>query len=132
MLTPEQIARAGTESAHQKALFAWMAQQTDYPELKLAFAIPNGGLRDKVTAARLKAEGAKAGVWDIFLPVPRGRWHGLFIEMKVGNNVLTTPQTDFISKLADNYAFMVCYSWEEARGALLWYMEKGAYYANYA
>jgi len=122
MLTPEQIAAPGTESAHQKALFAWVAQQTDYPELKLAFSIPNGGLRDKVTAARLKAEGAKAGVWDIFLPVPRGRWHGLFIEMKVGGNKLTKPQKEFVFSLSDNYAFMVFYSWEEARDALISYV----------
>ena len=113
MLTPEQIAAPGTESAHQKALFAWIAQQTDYPELKLAFAIPNGGHRDKITAARMKAEGAKAGVWDIFLPVYTGRC-GLFIEMKVGNNKLTPKQEEFRAALCNSYAFKVCYSWEEA------------------
>lgn len=122
MLTPEQIAASGTESAHQKALFAWIALQTDYPELKLAFAIPNGGHRDKITAARMKAEGAKAGVWDIFLPVPNGRWHGLFIEMKVGKNILTTPQKEFCEKLRDDYDFSICYSWEQARDALIWYL----------
>lgn len=121
MLTPEELAACGSESGHQKALFAWLAQQTDYPELKLAFAIPNGGLRDKVTAARLKAEGAKAGVWDIFLPVPRGHWHGLFIEMKVGNNSLTDPQREFAEKLVGYYAFIVCYSWEEARTVMINY-----------
>ena len=128
-MTPEQIAAPGTEHSQQAALFAYIAQQTEYPELKLAFSIPNGGLRSKATAARLKAEGQRAGVWDIFLPVPRGRWHGLFIEMKVGNNKLTTKQEEFVVSLSNNYSFMVCYSWEEARSALLWYMEKGAYHA---
>jgi len=75
-----------------------------------------------VTAARLKAEGAKAGVWDIFLPVPSGRWHGLFIEMKVGNNVLTKKQEEFANKLSDCYAFVICYSWDEARTALISYV----------
>jgi len=132
MLTPEQIAAPGTEHAQQAALFAWIAQQTDHPELKLAFAIPNGGLRNKVTAARLKAEGCKAGVWDIFLPVPRGRWHGLFIEMKVGNNTLTTPQREFAEKLVLRYKLDVCWSWDEAKFALIRYMELGEYDANNA
>jgi len=122
MLTPEQIAAPGTEHSQQAALFAYIAQQTDYPELKLAFSIPNGGLRSKATAARLKAEGQRAGVWDIFLPVPRGRWHGLFIEMKVGKNVLTTPQSDFMVSLFNNYSFMTCYSWDEAKTALISYV----------
>jgi len=122
MLTPEQIAAPGTEHSQQAALFAWIAQQTDYPELKLAFAIPNGGLRDKVTAARLKAEGAKAGVWDIFLPVPRCLCHGLFIEMKVGDNTLTKKQEEFANKLNFWYEFVECYSWEEARDALISYI----------
>jgi len=123
MLTPEQIAASGSESAHQKALFAWIAQQTAYPELKLAFAIPNGGHRDKITAARMKAEGAKAGVWDVFLPVPRGPWCGMFIEMKAGKNRLTEMQREFRDNLAGNYRFAVYYGWEEARDEMMRYME---------
>lgn len=46
------------------------------------FAIPNGGLRSKRTAAMLKAEGVKAGVPDLFIPLPRGEFAGLFCEMK--------------------------------------------------
>ena len=132
MLTPEQIAAPGTEHAEQSALFAWIAQQTDYPELKLAFAIPNGGLRDKVTAARLKAEGAKAGVWDIFLPVPRGRWHGLFIEMKVGRNKLTRAQVDFMEDIDSDYLFEICFDWVEASEAFITYIKLGAYHADNA
>lgn len=54
-----------------------------YPRLALCLiAVPNGGRRDAVTGARLKAEGVVAGVSDLLLLVPRGRHHGLCIEMK--------------------------------------------------
>jgi hypothetical protein len=125
MITPEQLAAAGSESAHQKGLFAWLAIQPD-PRLKLAFAIPNGGKRDKITAARMKAEGAKAGVWDIFLPVAVAEgYHGLFIEMKKPGETTSKEQDDFQVNLMEygNYAFAVCYSWEEARDALINYIK---------
>jgi len=73
------------ESDHQIALFQWVSYQLKrYPELELLYHIPNGGYRYKTTARRLKAEGVKAGVPDICLPVPRGGYHGLYIEMKAG------------------------------------------------
>lgn len=64
------------------------------PELEWMHAIPNGGQRDKRTAAKLKSEGVKRGVLDVFLPVPVRhnemvdfsfypvRYCGLWIEMK--------------------------------------------------
>ena len=54
----------------------------NHPSLALIFAIPNGGDRHKAVAVKLKAEGVKAGVPDLCLPVPRGSFHGLFVEMK--------------------------------------------------
>jgi len=117
-ITPEQIAKAGTEHAHQTAFFAWCAlpdQQRAYPQLKLMFAIPNGGERNKIVAGNLKAEGVKAGVLDIFLPVARGGFHGLFVEMKVQPNRLTLEQKEFRAAVElQCYASLVCYSWIEA------------------
>ena len=46
------------------------------------FHIPNGGSRNKLEASNLKKQGVKAGVPDLFLPVGRGSYHGLFIELK--------------------------------------------------
>lgn len=132
MLTPEKLAACGSESGHQKALFQWINTQNEYPELRLCFSIPNGGLRDKVTAARMKAEGAKAGVWDIFLPVPRGKYHGLFIEMKVGKNTLTKKQEEFEKNLEEDYYFAVCYNWAQAAEVMKQYANIGAFNANNA
>ena len=86
-----------------------------YPELVLLFAIPNGGLRNKVVAKKLKAEGVKAGVLDVCLPVPRGRYHGLYIEMKHGRNKPTKAQRFWIDALRlAGHRVEVCYSGDAA------------------
>lgn len=77
----------------QVALFTWAKMASGAcPALGLLFAVPNGGKRDYVTAARMKAEGVKSGVPDIFLPVARGGYHGLWIELKAGKNTLSAEQ----------------------------------------
>ncbi len=105
------------EAQEQRFLFQWanLAQQ-QYPELKLMHHIPNGGKRDVKTAINLKHEGVKAGVPDICLPVARGKFHGLYIELKVGKNKPTPKQLEWIYALEqEGYAVKVCYGWLEAR-----------------
>ncbi len=69
------------EDDHQAAFFSWLHSQ--YPEIyKVTFAIPNGGKRNPVEAARLKKQGVKAGVSDIFVAYPENPYHGLWIELK--------------------------------------------------
>lgn len=127
MITPESLAAAGTEHAHQKAVFCWAANNFNkWPELQLMFAIPNGGLRDKITAGKLKAEGVKAGVPDIFLPIPKYNAigmeiAGLFIELKrpksIGMNkgIISIKQSDWIDKLrVEGYRAETCFGWQEA------------------
>lgn len=125
-MTPEQIAKSGSESAHQKALFAWAAMNMKrWPQLKYLFAIPNGGLRDKITAARLKAEGVKAGVPDVMLPWPRGSYAGLFIEMKKpGEKVRKdSAQEEWHDYLRNSfYCVQVCDDWKEATVVLSKYL----------
>ncbi len=66
----------------------------------LVFAVPNGGKRGKREAVRLKDEGVLAGIPDLVVAEPRGRYHGLYIEMKrrKGGRV-TEEQRDKIRKL---------------------------------
>ena len=53
-----------------------------HPDLApLLFAIPNGGARNEITGAKLKAEGVVAGVADLCLAVPRDGGV-LFLELK--------------------------------------------------
>lgn len=64
----------------------------------------------------MKAEGLKSGVPDIFLPVPRGEWHGLFIEMKrtKGGTVSDCQKLWLHDLRKQGYLTEVCRGWEEA------------------
>ena len=76
-----------SEHHEQAAVIAWKERnQHSIPELALLFAIANGGKRHVITAAILKAEGVEPGVPDLCLPVRRGNYSGLYLEMKHGKN----------------------------------------------
>ena len=53
----------------------------DYNKIPF-FAIPNGGLRKLSVAVKLKNEGVKAGVADLFIMQSNKLYNGLFIEVK--------------------------------------------------
>lgn len=115
-----------SEENEQIALFRWaeFAMQ-QYPELSLMYHVPNEGKRSKVTGAKLKAAGLKAGVPDICLPVARGVHIGLYIEMKVGNNKPTENQKKWLDALKrEGHFTAVCYSWEQAKGVIEDYLSK--------
>lgn len=115
-ITPESLAAGGTEIAHQKALFCWAALNfKKYPELKFMYHIPNGGLRGKREAANLKAAGVRSGVPDIHLPVPKGQYAGLYIELKVGKGKTSENQDEWIAFLREHhYKVWVCHGWQSA------------------
>jgi hypothetical protein len=69
----------GLEDKHQIALFDWARH---IPDLKNMFHIPNGGKRNGLEAIRFKRMGVKPGVSDVFLPVAKNGYHGLWIELK--------------------------------------------------
>lgn len=88
------------------------------------FHVPNEGKRSRYSGGKMKAEGLKRGVADVCLPVPRGHYHGLFFEMKYGENKLTKEQTDFLRGVkAQGYATWVCYSAQEAIELITHYYE---------
>ena len=112
-----------TESEHQIAFFNWTRVMGGrHPRLDTVFAVPNGGYRSKATGGRMKSEGLKAGVWDIFVPVQMGQHCGMWIEMKAGKNKLTPGQIAFRETVGDAYMWTVAYSWEEAVEATCQYL----------
>lgn len=117
-----------SEHDEQAALFRWATFAANrWPELALMFAIPNGGHRVKAVAAKLKAEGVKAGVPDLCLPVPRGEWHGLYIEMKTRTGRASKEQKRWLGALqAQGYRVAVCKGWEAAKELIEEYLASDA------
>ena len=112
------------EDDEQIALFQWaeIAKKAN-PELEFMYHSPNGGSRHPAEAAKLKRMGVKPGVPDVFLPVPKGVYHGLYIEMKYAKNKTTDKQNNFINFLkSQNYCVEVCYNWHDAAKEVLKYM----------
>lgn len=88
-----------------------------YPGRKsLLFAIPNGGARGIITGAMLKREGVRKGVPDLFLAIPLGECHGLFIEMKRqrGGEVDKAQKEMHEALRAAGYSVAVCKGFEAA------------------
>jgi len=96
-------------------------------DLILAHAIPNGGLRNKVVAKNLKMEGVKAGVPDIFIPMPKKNNHGLYIEMKkVKGCSVTENQKFWLNYLNENgYYAVVCKGALDAYNITMDYLDTG-------
>ncbi len=122
------------EHAEQVALFDWAkVMEPHLPEIKLLYAIPNGGKRDKRTAGKLKEEGVKAGILDLCLPVPRQGYHGYYIELKVvypdgTKNDLSEGQAWWLRNLRrQGYKAEVFWGWGLAAASILDYLTEKSY-----
>lgn len=112
------------EDNEQMILFRWAAMQSGkYPELELLYHIPNGGKRGKAEAARFKSMGVKSGVPDLHLPVARGGYHSLYIELKAANGRVSGNQSEWLAALnQQGNKAVVCYGWEQAAQAIKDYL----------
>ena len=81
-----KVQKRGHEDMAHMAVIRWAdtpAVRDVHPDLHWLFHAANGGNRDPATAGKMKAMGVRRGVPDLLLPVPRGRFCGLAIELKV-------------------------------------------------
>lgn len=133
VLTPEQLAMSGTEHGEQCAFFQWIVLEgsKQYEDLDLFYAVPNGGDRQAHVGAAMRAEGVKRGVPDTCLPVPVGRYAGLYIEFKrrglenKADGALSSDQVKWTRRLAGkHYAVAVAYGWVQAVAVVHRYMLK--------
>ena len=102
-----------SEHLEQAHLVMWFRRA--YPDT-LIFAIPNGGLRSKSQAMKLKVEGVVPGIPDLFVP----EWK-LWIEMKkVKGGVVSKEQQLMIKYLQSvGYSVIVGFGAEDAKAQIL-------------
>ena len=101
------VVRVATEHEEQCRVIEWCNQ---HPVAKHIFAIPNGSYKSAASAAKFKREGLRSGVPDLFLPVARHGFHGLFVEMKRTKGSVTSKEQlawiEFLSQ--QGFACLVC------------------------
>ena len=115
-----------SEARHQQAVLKWSRQsalRARWPELALLHHIKNETRGGAAQVAVDKAMGVKKGVPDLCLPVARGGYHGLYIEMK-SETGRTSPSPDWWGEQLkkQGYCWEVCRGWQSAVKALEWYL----------
>ncbi|HMY01639.1 MAG TPA: VRR-NUC domain-containing protein [Agitococcus sp.] len=112
------------ESAYQTQVVEWSrwaykANPSRYPMLNMLHCSLNGVKLSGTQAKVAKGQGMLSGVPDLFLPVPKNGFHGLFIEMKSEKGRVTENQHWFLTN-ADSvgYKTVICYSAKEAISAI--------------
>lgn len=107
-----------------------VAQFLDYTHI-LYYHIPNEAKRTPAVAKWLQKLGMKKGVPDLCICEPRGKYHGLYIEMKFGKNKPTDSQKQWLRDLVNRgYAVSICYSADSAIKVIRHYMSQGDSYGN--
>ena len=119
------------EDDEQKNLMQW-ARVARFRGILVAdylIAIPNGGKRNVKEAGRLKAQGVKAGVSDLFLALPANGFCGLWVELKAPRTATSKAgkpsqaQLDWLDRMAQvGYAAQLCYGWEAAKQTIQEYL----------
>ena len=115
-----------SEHSIQAAFFMNLALNQDKCPLlasNLIFAVPNGGLRNKRTAAGMKAEGVKEGVADVLVLIGSKGHTCLCLEFKTQTGKQSKKQKEFQALIENqNGLYKVVRCLREATDALADYL----------
>jgi VRR-NUC domain len=135
-VSSEKKRRTDHEGIAQTVLIVEFGKK--HPEFSdVLIHIPNGGSRsNKFEGYRLKSQGVKKGVSDLFLPVARGGHFGLWIEFKADppfDARVTDEQRWWIAKMRSNcYEARICLGVESAMAVLTAYLQLSATQVRFA
>ena len=108
-----RLIKIGSEAEIQAQMIKYLKLHKDKP----LYCASAGGMRTSYKqAARMKATGYVAGFPDLFIYEPRGKYHGLAIELKTKIGQTTANQSAWITSLQSRgYAAYICKGFDEAR-----------------
>ena len=117
-----------TEAQHQEQVIIWCDHEAPTHlrrKTRQILHIPNGGHRNKAVAAQLKAQGTRKGIPDLFVPIPAGHEHGLWIELKKIGGRPSAEQLAHLAELrANGYRAVIAVGWREAVVIITEYLEQ--------
>lgn len=135
---PKQRKKRGNEEdITQRTVVSWWSgyhSTVKIPE-RLLYANVNGAVlghgkeeyqvkQRQIRGRLLKLAGLRNGVFDLFLAVARKGAHGLYLELKAGDNDTSKDQDMFMYDVRDQgYVAVVCWSAEDAINAIKAYLE---------
>lgn len=123
-MNQKQLGQLTTEHDEQVAVIKYCDSHPN-PDYADIYAVPNGGKRAIGLAVKLKAEGVRRGIPDLFLPKPRGEFHGLYIEMKKPGGRVSPEQLERMNRLkSDGYKTAICTSATVAISVIESYMQQ--------
>lgn len=112
---PMRKRRAEPEYLMQAAAFTWARMplvQRQHPGIELLEGSMNGVTLTIAQAGKAKAAGMLKGAHDITLPVARGGYIGLSIELKAGKNKPSPEQVEYGIRLTAQ-GWKVLYLWDD-------------------
>lgn len=113
------------EEKEQQRIFKWAeTAKLTHPELELLNGSMNGVRLTIGQAVKAKKAGMKKGFPDINLPVPKGIYHGLYIELKIkSGGKVSKEQKWWKEKLTEQgYCSVICKGYDDAISVILWYL----------
>lgn len=124
------------ETKLQIAIMRWWAAEwrgLGAPAEEFLFHVPNGGRRDARGAAVLKSMGVRPGIPDLFLPLARGGFHGLAVEIKDRVGSLSRDQARICLALLDcGYLAVIIRDFESAVKVIRDYLGPCALFSRHA
>lgn len=119
-----------SEASEQERVVTWWRIYA--PEMgihpNLLWHCPNGGQRNPVEGAHFKRLGVVAGVPDLFIAVPVGKFHGLFVEMKrrINRHTANAIQKEQMLLLEKRgYCTLICHGADAAIQGIEAYLSGG-------
>jgi hypothetical protein len=112
-----RITRSSSEDAIQRGIVRYL--RTVLPSGWIVFAVPNGGSRNLIEAAKMKGTGTLAGMPDLcVLGIEDDAPRTLFIEVKSASGRPSIAQLDMHDRLFDlGFEVAICRSIDDARDA---------------
>lgn len=124
-IPPKPKKRDNEESRIQRALVSWFDANCSKWGLKpkALFKISNEGMRSPALGRSMKEEGLRSGVADLFLAVPMRGHHGMFLELKKSNGIVSDEQREFLADMhAAGFQTRVAYDTKSAMNYISEYL----------